>query len=159
MAEATSRPWVPHRHRRKRRHRRNPKGTHALKKFCLPSTTSLGQHLTMCKVIHSHTRREEHLTLTSLATIFLQFNATQPGRYPVNWWTYLIGYGPTLHVVGTPGAFDRLAQQFSNSNVGGMTSVSFTAHIDSAFAYNPIGLLFHLFKDLLGAGGRNQCPG
>jgi len=113
----------------------------------------------MCKVIHSHTRREEHLTLTSLATIFLQFNATQPGRYPVNWWTYLIGYGPTLHVVGTPGAFDRLAQQFSNSNVGGMTSVSFTAHIDSAFAYNPIGLLFHLFKDLLGAGGRNQCPG
>ena len=88
-----------------------------------------------------------------------QFNATQPGRYSVNWWTYLIGYGPTLHVVGTPGPFDPLAEQFSNSNVGGMTSVSFTAHIDSAFAYNPIGALIHLFKNLLGIGGpRNPCP-
>jgi hypothetical protein len=29
-----------------------------------------------------------------------QFNSIQTGRYPLNPWTYLIGYGPTLHDTG-----------------------------------------------------------
>jgi RHS repeat-associated protein len=85
-----------------------------------------------------------------------QFNSIQPGRYPLSPLTWLTGYGPTLHVTGqTP--FDPTAS-FSNSNVGGITSVNFTAHIDSAFAYNPFGALFHLFIDFLHIGGpRKPC--
>ena len=40
-----------------------------------------------------------------------------------------------------------------------MTSVSFTAHLDTSFAYNPIGAMIHLFTDLLHIGGpRDPCP-
>jgi hypothetical protein len=86
-----------------------------------------------------------------------QFNALQTGRYPLNWWTYAIGYGPTLHVTGAT-LFDPNAY-FNNSNIGGVSSVDFTVHIDSAFAYNPIGLLIHFFRDFLHLGGpRNPCP-
>jgi hypothetical protein len=86
-----------------------------------------------------------------------QFNSIQTGRYPLSPLTYLIGYGPTLHVAG-PGIFDPTAV-FSNSNIGGTTSVLFTAHIDTSFAYNPIGAVIHLFRDLLHLGGpRNPCP-
>lgn len=28
------------------------------------------------------------------------------GHYPINWWTYVIGYGPTLHIPGGPGGLD-----------------------------------------------------
>jgi RHS repeat-associated protein len=87
-----------------------------------------------------------------------QFNSIQPGRYPVSPLTYLIGYGPTLHITGQ-GLFDPAPAGFTNSNVGGVTSVSFTAHIDTSFAYNPIGALIHLFRDWLHVGGpRNPCP-
>jgi RHS repeat-associated protein len=87
-----------------------------------------------------------------------QFNSIQTGRYPLNWWSYAIGYGPTLHITGQ-GLFDPAPAGFTNSNVGGVTSVSFTAHIDTSFAYNPIGALIHLFTDLLHLGGpRNPCP-
>jgi hypothetical protein len=47
---------------------------------------------------------------------------------------------------------------FSNSNIGGMYSVNFTAHIDSAWADNPIGFLLHLFLDVFGAKSRKPCP-
>jgi hypothetical protein len=40
--------------------------------------------------------------------------------------------------------------RFTNSNVGGAYSVSFTAHVDSAWADNPIGFLLHLFIDVFG---------
>ena len=86
-----------------------------------------------------------------------QFNSIQTGRYPLSPLTWLIGYGPTLHIAG-PGIFDPTAV-FSNSNVGGATSVLFTAHIDTSFAYNPIGAVIHLVRDLLHTGGsRNPCP-
>jgi hypothetical protein len=86
-----------------------------------------------------------------------QFNSIQTGRYPLSWWSYFIGYGPTLHITGET-VFDQQAA-FTNSNVGGVTSVLFTAHIDSAFAYNPIGALIHLLRDKLHLGGpRNPCP-
>ncbi len=87
-----------------------------------------------------------------------QFNSIQPGRYPQSPLTWLIGYGPTLHVTGQS-YFDPAPAGFTNSNIGSVTSVLFTAHIDTSFAYNPIGALIHLFRDLLHVGGpRNPCP-
>jgi hypothetical protein len=74
-----------------------------------------------------------------------------PGRYPVNWWTYLIGSGPTLHMPAGPRGLDSFQTlAFSGSQ--------FTAHVDSAFPYNPIGAAFHLFHDVLGIGGHSPCP-
>jgi len=47
---------------------------------------------------------------------------------------------------------------FTNSNIGGNTSGLYTAHIDTSFAYNPIGALIHLFRDVLHIGGpRKPC--
>ena len=87
-----------------------------------------------------------------------QFNAIQTGRYPLNWWSYVIGYGPTLHVTGRT-YFDPAPAIFRNLNVSGATAVLFTAHIDTAFAYNPIGFLIHFLIDVLHTGGpRSQCP-
>lgn len=45
-----------------------------------------------------------------------------------------------------------------NSNIGGMYSATFTAHIDSAWADNPVDALLHLFIDVLGHNSRNPCP-
>lgn len=87
-----------------------------------------------------------------------QFNSIQPGRYPQNILTAVTGFGPTLHVTGES-FFDPSPAVFANSNIGGATSVLFTAHIDSSFAYNPFGALFHFFRDVLHLGGpRNPCP-
>ena len=47
---------------------------------------------------------------------------------------------------------------FQNSNTGGFLSVTFTAHIDSAFAFNPIGAVIHLFRDVFGSKSRHPCP-
>jgi hypothetical protein len=87
-----------------------------------------------------------------------QFNAIVPGRYPLSPVTWLFGYGPTLHVVGGPGFLDPFATSFSKGNVAGVTSVLFTAHVDSAFAYNPVGALLHLAIDVVGYKTRNPCP-
>jgi hypothetical protein len=87
-----------------------------------------------------------------------QFNSLQTGRYPLNWYTYLIGYGSTLHITGTT-RLDPLPAFFASRNVGGQTSVLFTAHTDTSLAYSPIGFLIHWFRDMLHIGGpRAQCP-
>lgn len=88
-----------------------------------------------------------------------QFNAIQPGRYaPSGIFGFLTGFGPSLHVTSGPSGLDPTAQAFGNSNVGGMLSASFTAHIDSAWANNPIGAILHWFIDVLGKNTRNNCP-
>jgi len=74
-----------------------------------------------------------------------------PGRYPVNWWTYVIGYGPTLHIPAGPSGFDSPSTLVFSSS-------QFTEHLDSAFPYNPIGALVHLLEDFLGIGGHKACP-
>jgi hypothetical protein len=80
-----------------------------------------------------------------------QAGGISPGRYAVNWWTYVIGYGSTLHIPAGPGGLDSPATlAFSSSQ--------FTAHLDSAFPYNPIGALFHLLIDVKGIGGHQPCP-
>jgi RHS repeat-associated protein len=88
-----------------------------------------------------------------------QFNAIQAGRYaPSGFWGFITGYGPSLHVVAGPSGLDPTALQFSNINNGGMLSAVFTAHIDSAWASNPIGAILHYFIDVRGAATRNPCP-
>jgi hypothetical protein len=78
-------------------------------------------------------------------------DGVSPGRYPVNWWTYVIGYGSTLHIPAGPGGLDSpQTLVFSSSQ--------FTAHLDSAFVYNPIGAVFHLLIDVKGVGGYKPCP-
>jgi len=73
------------------------------------------------------------------------------GRYPVNPATYVLGVGPTLHIPSGPGVSDGpLTVPFSSSQ--------FTVHLDSAFPYNPVGLLTHLLLDIGGLGGYRPCP-
>jgi hypothetical protein len=47
-------------------------------------------------------------TLNLDISVPLQYQSYRisPGRYPANWWTYVIGYGPTLHVQAGPGGMD-----------------------------------------------------
>ncbi|MGH9534768.1 MAG: hypothetical protein ACRD2E_07920 [Terriglobales bacterium] len=86
-----------------------------------------------------------------------QFNSIQPGRYPNHWWSYLIGWGPNLHVTGETPSDPRAV--FSDQNVGGSLSVELAAHIDSAWAYNPVGLILHMMADAWHVfGQRNPCP-
>jgi hypothetical protein len=62
----------------------------------------------------------------------------------------------TLHVTGQ--TFLDPTATFANSNIGGDTSMLFTAHIDTSFAYNPLGALIHLIRDVLHIGGpRKPC--
>jgi RHS repeat-associated protein len=78
-------------------------------------------------------------------------NGVSPGRYPVSWWTYIIGYGSTLHIPASPGGLDSLSTLVFSSS-------QFTAHLDSAFPYNPLGALIHLLIDVKGIGGYKACP-
>jgi RHS repeat-associated protein len=75
------------------------------------------------------------------------------GYYPVNWWTYVIGYGPTLHAVSGPGGNGGLDSQ--QTLQFGPNQATF--HIDSGFPYNPIGLFFHWLLNMTKAGGYPQC--
>jgi hypothetical protein len=75
------------------------------------------------------------------------------GSYPVHWWTYIIGYGPTLHVVPGPGANGGLDSDQSLN----FDSNSVTMHIDSGYIYNPIGLFFHGLLNFTPLGGYPGC--
>ena len=88
-----------------------------------------------------------------------QFNSIQSGRYaPSGLVGVVTGYGPSLHLPGQGGGLDGPALTFTKSNVGGATSVSTTAHIDSAWANNPIGAAIHGLVDVAGQSTRNPCP-
>jgi len=76
-----------------------------------------------------------------------------PGYYPVHWWTYVIGYGPTLHVVSGPGGNGGLDSQMTlpfGPNQG-------TFHIDSGYPHNPFGAVFHGLLNMTKLGGYPQC--
>jgi RHS repeat-associated protein len=75
------------------------------------------------------------------------------GYAPVNWCTYVIGYGPTLHVVSGPGGNGGLDSQDTLQFLPNQA----TLHIDSGFPYNPIGLFFHWLLNMTKAGGYPQC--
>jgi len=62
----------------------------------------------------------------------------------------LIGYGPSLHIVSRPSFLDPHALRFSKT--------LFTAHLDSAWAYTPVGAILHFAIDVLRPNSRNPCP-
>jgi RHS repeat-associated protein len=72
------------------------------------------------------------------------------GRYPLHWWSYVIGYGSTLHVPTGPGGADSPSTLKPTAN-------QFTAHLDSAYPYG-VGFVFHYFQDMKGVGGYKPCP-
>jgi hypothetical protein len=89
-------------------------------------------------------------------TLNLDISTDQPGSlssagyYPIHWWTYIIGYGSTLHVVKSGSSVDSPdTKDFSPS--------LYTEHIDSAYPYNPIGLLFHGLLNFTSLGGYPGC--
>lgn len=76
-----------------------------------------------------------------------------PGYYPVHWWTYVIGYGSTLHVVSGPGGNGGLDSQQTlpfGPNQG-------TFHIDSGYPHNPFGAIFHGILNMTKLGGYPKC--
>ncbi len=98
---------------------------------------------------------EFNVTISATALSAAQFNAINTGRY-ASVFTMLTGVGDSLHLAG-PSSLDPGAV-FAKTNVGGATSVLFTAHLDSGYAYNPFGAFQHLITDVLGHGSRNPCP-
>ena len=76
-----------------------------------------------------------------------------PGYYPVNWYTYIIGYGPTLHVVSGPGGHGGLDSQQTLP----FSPTQGTFHIDSGFPYNPFGALSHWLLNMTKVGGYPGC--
>jgi hypothetical protein len=76
------------------------------------------------------------------------------GRF-ANFLTWLrMGDEPSLHL---PDNIDGLQTYFETEDESG-THVDVVAHVDSAYAYLPIGLFVHLFTDVVGADTRNPCP-
>jgi RHS repeat-associated protein len=71
------------------------------------------------------------------------------GYYPVHWYTCIIGYGPTLHVVGGD-VLDSPQTLPFGPNQG-------TFHIDSGYPINPIGAAFHWLLNMTKAGGYPKC--
>jgi hypothetical protein len=65
-----------------------------------------------------------------------------------------MGDEPSLHL---PGSIDGVQTYFETEDEAG-THVDLVAHVDSAYAYLPLGLFEHLFKDVMGADTRNPCP-
>lgn len=89
------------------------------------------------------------LNLNIAVPVAMQSTKVAVGRYPVNPATYVLGAGATLHIPPGPGGADRpLTLSFNASQ--------FTAHLDSALPYNPIGLLSHLLQDMSSLGGTNH---
>lgn len=76
-----------------------------------------------------------------------------PGYYPVHWYTYIIGYGATLHAVSGPGGHGGLDSQMTVPF--GPSQATF--HIDSGYPYNPVGAFFHYLLNMTKAGGYPKC--
>ncbi len=72
------------------------------------------------------------------------------GRYPLHWWSYVIGFGTTLHIPGGAGGSDSPLTLTPNAH-------QFTAHLDSAYPYG-IGIIQHYLQDMKGVGGYQPCP-
>ncbi|MGH9477493.1 MAG: hypothetical protein ACRD1C_14405 [Terriglobales bacterium] len=98
---------------------------------------------------------EYNLTMSSTSLTPSQFGAIDLGRY-ASLATMITGIGSSLHVAGRsaldPGAF------FAKTDAGGVPSLTMTVHLDSGYAYNPLGLLIHTFGDVLGHATRDACP-
>lgn len=70
------------------------------------------------------------------------------GRYlPPGILGAISGIGPSLHIVAQPGFCNPLSDPTSTSMIP--AGFTFTAHIDSAFGFNPIGFVYHEIVDVL----------
>jgi hypothetical protein len=78
-------------------------------------------------------------------------SSISPGRFPLHWWTVIIGFGATLHVPSSRGNAD-------SPNTLKFTPRQFTAHLDTAYPYNPIGFGLHVLLDMTPLGGYKPCP-
>jgi hypothetical protein len=85
---------------------------------------------------------------TPMQLAFLSSGRYAPRRHGLL--GFLVGYGPSLHIVSRPSWLDPRALVFSTT--------SFTAHLDSAWADHPIGVFLHLVIDVLRPKKRNPCP-
>ena len=85
--------------------------------------------------------------------IYGSTSGVSTGYYPVHWWTYAIGYGPTLHAVSGPGGHGGLDSQLTLPF--GPNQATF--HIDSGYVYNPVGAFFHWLLNMTKAGGYPKC--
>jgi RHS repeat-associated protein len=72
------------------------------------------------------------------------------GRFPLNWWTYAIGHGVTIHIPSGPGGADSWLTLVNDGT-------QFTIHLDSDWPYNPIGAILH-WLGMTGMGGNEECP-
>jgi hypothetical protein len=67
-----------------------------------------------------------------------------------------LGLHPSLHI---PGSIDGQQTYTARKHADGTTDLDFIVHIDSADPYvAPLGSLYHLFRDVIGASTRNPCP-
>ena len=98
-----------------------------------------------------------NLVITASGLSAAQFNGLQTGRYASGFLNAITGVGPSLHIAGYNAVNDKNAI-FNNTNIGGMTSVTFTAHTDSAFANNPFGALLHYILDVSKHGKATRNP-
>lgn len=98
------------------------------------------------------------------------------GRFmPLIGW-FELGAHAALHLPGSIGGYQTFTwKQILNTNSPDLTEnpdskdstevsteyrqVDFVAHIDTADPYEPLGAIIHLFRDVIGASGRNPCPG
>jgi hypothetical protein len=111
-------------------------------------------HLTLANLLPGdpHDRRLS-LTNVNFGGTPRQLASLSSGRYAPHRHAllgFLIGYGPSLHIVSRPTWLDPHALVFSTT--------SFTAHLDSAWADHPIGVFLHLVIDVLRPRRRNPCP-
>jgi hypothetical protein len=84
-------------------------------------------------------------------------NPVRYGRYmPWIGWIEL-GAHPALHLPGSIAGYQTFTRQPIADNTS--NKVDFVAHIDTALPYEPVGAIIHLFRDVIGASGRNPCPG
>jgi len=67
-----------------------------------------------------------------------------------------LGAGASLHI---PEKIEGLTTFLkSESDDGEQIQYDFIAHSDTGYAYLPLGVFIHVFRDVLGADGRRPCP-
>jgi hypothetical protein len=79
------------------------------------------------------------------------------GRFmPAIGWIEL-GAHAALHLPGSIDGFQTFTRKLSDDSKN--RQMDFVAHIDTANPWEPLGGFIHLFRDVIGAAGRNPCPG
>jgi hypothetical protein len=78
-----------------------------------------------------------------------------PGRFATVKDMLVLGVTPSLHLPDKVENYETFNEYKFNDQV----QVDFVAHLDTGYADEPGGVLVHFFRDVMGAHGRNPCPG